>query len=252
MEIAIALIILVYILVKFQAFSFRYISKKEYEHYHDYLSKRFRYYCILIDDKERKKFIKRMLYMKDKKQFYSREGTVISEDMRILFSAAFTQITFGYDKVQLYNFDEVYIYPKTFYSRLVGAEVKGLTLKNGRIHLSWEDFLNGYIDEEDNINLALHELAHALYVDRFAGYSLPEWEHWENIATEEFNRMRNVDDHHFREYAETNMNEFWAVCVENFFEQPHSLREKLPHLYFATVGVLKQDMAVRKLSATNS
>ena len=98
MEIAIALIILVYILVKFQAFSFRYISKKEYEHYHDYLSKRFRYYCILIDDKERKKFIKRMLYMKDKKQFYSREGTVISEDMRILFSAAFTQITFGYDK----------------------------------------------------------------------------------------------------------------------------------------------------------
>ena len=43
-------------------------------------------------------------------------------------------------------------------------------------------------------------------------------------------------------YAATNYQEFWAVCVENFFERPSSFKIQLPELYDAICKLLNQDM----------
>jgi Mlc titration factor MtfA (ptsG expression regulator) len=43
-------------------------------------------------------------------------------------------------------------------------------------------------------------------------------------------------------YAATNYNEFWAVCVETFFEKPGQLNEQMPELYEALSDLLNQNL----------
>ena len=42
-------------------------------------------------------------------------------------------------------------------------------------------------------------------------------------------------------YAATNFEEFWAVCIETFFEKPVPFREQLPELYHSLCHLLNQD-----------
>ena len=42
-------------------------------------------------------------------------------------------------------------------------------------------------------------------------------------------------------YAATNFEEFWAVCIETFFERSVPLREQLPDLYNSLCHLLNQD-----------
>jgi len=46
---------------------------------------------------------------------------------------------------------------------------------------------------------------------------------------------------YLRNYAFTNMHEFWAVSVEAFFENPVGLRANMPDLYDSLCRVLNQD-----------
>jgi hypothetical protein len=66
---------------------------------------------------------------------------------------------------------------------------------------------------------------------------------WEEKAERVFKQIRNNDEIlYFRPYAKTSMAEFWAVCVECFFEDPINFKGEFPELYNATVEVLKQDL----------
>ena len=42
-------------------------------------------------------------------------------------------------------------------------------------------------------------------------------------------------------YGATDYNEFWAVSVETFFEEPDQFYQKLPELYMAMCELLNQD-----------
>jgi Mlc titration factor MtfA (ptsG expression regulator) len=42
-------------------------------------------------------------------------------------------------------------------------------------------------------------------------------------------------------YAATNYQEFWAVCIETFFERPEEFKKQMPNLYFALCHLLNQD-----------
>ena len=167
----------------------------------------------------------------------------MSEDIDLLVCAAFAQITFGYTDFTISSFSKILIYPDTFYSKLANANVNGLTVGNGFIYLSWNHFLRGYQNREDRINLALHELAHALYIDRFHYKRDFNWFLWEEKASPVFKQINNNDEiDFFRDYAKTNMAEFWAVCVECFFEDPHNFNQEFPELYEATAKVLNLNM----------
>jgi Mlc titration factor MtfA (ptsG expression regulator) len=44
-----------------------------------------------------------------------------------------------------------------------------------------------------------------------------------------------------REYASLNFEEFFAVCVENFFERPRALKRVFPDLFDDLKELLNQD-----------
>ncbi len=44
-----------------------------------------------------------------------------------------------------------------------------------------------------------------------------------------------------REYASLNFEEFFAVCVENFFERPFELKAEFPQLFDDLKELLNQD-----------
>jgi Mlc titration factor MtfA (ptsG expression regulator) len=52
-------------------------------------------------------------------------------------------------------------------------------------------------------------------------------------------------------YAASNYHEFWAVCIENFFERSQLLQNELPDLYLELSLLLKQDPLSDNLLMTN-
>ncbi len=213
----------------------------------EFYPRHFRYF-ELLNAAEKEEFVIRSIFIRKNLEFYSREDLLISENIKILISAAFTQITFGFDDFLLERFNKIFLHPSIFYSRWVDRDVKGLTFANGRIHWSWDDFVKGYMFHDDKINLALHELAHALQIECFENEAVdsPEYNAWLLIAEQELQRMRaHPEAAYLRPYAATNLHEFFAVCVENFFESSISFRDNLGSLYKATALVLHQDMAAR-------
>ncbi len=53
--------------------------------------------------------------------------------------------------------------------------------------------------------------------------------------------MKNGEESLFRKYASVNEDEFFAVCIEIYFEQPHQLFEYNPSLYKTLSNLLHQD-----------
>ena len=219
------------------------VSKSEKAFLHDYLSKKFSYYNQL-SVKNQLKFIFRVLAIRKSNRIkVDDEIKHVDLDIELMVSAAFAQITFGYTDFTISTFSKIVIYPDSFYSKLIGNHVNGLTVGNGYIYLSWNHFLKGYRTNDDKINLALHELAHALYIDKFHHEGSSSWFDWEEKASKIFKQINeNPEITYFRNYAKTNMAEFWAVSVECFFEDPFNFKQEFPQLYDATAKVLNQDL----------
>ncbi|MFN8285188.1 MAG: zinc-dependent peptidase [Chitinophagales bacterium] len=227
-----------------------YYDAKEFEAYKRLLEKKFYYFNLLTPDEQRE-FVFRLKSIRISKSFVGR-GIHVTDEMEILVSAALAQLTFGLEKFALLNFESIHLTPESFYSSLFGRKVKGLTFESGRMILSWADFAQGYQTGNDKINLALHEMAHAILLDRLTYGEIDfHFEDWEKTTLLELHRSRNTENILFlREYAFTNKDELWACCVECFFEAPIDFRESLPATYNQMCLILKQDMAQR-ITATN-
>lgn len=228
------------------------ISRDQYLLYHKFLNARMEYYQNLSMAGQAK-FINRIHRFIASKRFIGREGQVITEEIKVLIAGAAVQLTFGLDKFVLQHYHTIMIYPREFHSRLLRKNLKGGTMVQGTMLFSWEDFKDGYADEHDGINLGLHEMAHALkfdvtYGDRnfdthFANYI----ENWESAGYRAFRALRKGELDFLRKYGGTNMDEFFSVCVEFFFEVPEEFRIKLPTLYAYMVRTLKQNPANKEI-----
>lgn len=223
-----------------------FFSKKEEQTLNHFFITSFSYYKLL-NAKEKRKFLLRVSNIRNRNQLkISPEIKNTNHEVELLICAAFTQITFGYTDYEMESFTKIVVNPNTFYSRLANHEVKGLTTGSGYIFYSWEDFLKGYSHDSDKVNLALHELAHALYIDRFHNRDNSDWEQWKIKATAVLEMIENNTELiFFRKYGKRNINEFWAVSVECFFEDPINFKKQHQYLYHATATILKQDMAER-------
>lgn len=110
---------------------------------------------------------------------------------------------------------------------------------------SWEDFLEGNKKPYDKVNLGLHEFAHAL---RFNGIKGDDTDYffenyfpkWVSCATKEFLKLRNNAPSIFRKYGGVNINEFFSVAVETFFESPEEFKSASPDLFLHTSILLNQ------------
>src|ERR1051326_3878069 len=189
-----------------------------------------------LDEEDRKRFIVRLAEFMNSKDFVGQEGLELTEEMRVLISASATQLLFGLDRYVLDHFLTIKVYPGIFYSKLMNVHMKGGTTPGGTIMLSWKDFAQGYNDGKDKINLGLHELAHALKVevekgDDYNNSFLRNMQRWDDYTRPRSEKAGKGEIPFLRKYAGTNAQEFWAVCIEHFFEAPLEFREQLPEIY---------------------
>lgn len=212
--------------------------------YHSYLAD-FSYYRKLTEY-DRKKFIFRLAEFMSTKDFIGADGLKVTERMKVLISASATQLMFGLPFYTLDIFHVIRVYPGIFYSKLMNLHMKGGTTRGGVIMLSWKDFELGYKDGSDKINLGLHELAHALKIeavngDEYGNELAERLDEWDAFTAGIREKVKAGGVPFLRKYGGTNAQEFWAVCVEHFFEAPAEFKRVLPQVYGHLRALLKQD-----------
>ncbi|HSZ71589.1 MAG TPA: zinc-dependent peptidase [Cytophagaceae bacterium] len=205
-----------------------------------------------LNKTERAEFERRVSYLIQDKEFMGRQNLVVTDRMKVLIAATLAQIAFGFEFISFEDFDKIIIFPKAYYSQHTGHYHKGEVNSSGIIMLSWEDFLEGFRIADDGYNVGLHEIAHALRIED----AIPGNEYhflkdsdlavWNALAEPEYDNIRAGKPSFIRSYAGTNRQEFFAVCVEQFFEQPQDFHDTLPQLYNAMAKLLKQNPLKRK------
>lgn len=226
----------------------RYLIIRNLEaHYKEILVGSFYYYHTL-NNKNKKLFEKRVQKFIDSKNFIpAGELKEVTPQMKALVSASAVQLTFGLPGVYFKHFEDIHIYPDFYFSEGMQQFNAGEVHKSGLIMLSWKDFVEGYVDAENGRNLGLHEMAHALRLENMIKneeYGYFDWDHIETFnqyTVEESNKIKQGVESIFRPYAASHYQEFFAVLIEVFFEQPQVLKEYHPHLYWVTSQLLRQD-----------
>ncbi len=228
----------------------RVIEQREIAEIDHYLRK-FNYYTFLSPE-AKDKFRHRILDFMEDKNFVGRDGFIMKKEHKIILSASAVQLTFGLRQFILGRIHTIMVYPDVFHHRAYNQDFKGATFANGVVAFSWPHFKSGYDIPNDRYNLGLHEMAHALRLsvakdpyEAYDQYFKEQFFKWENMAEREFDRMQqNLDQPAFlRQYAGTDMHEFFSVCVENFFEVPHLLYQHHPELYTQLCYMLNQNPA---------
>ena len=202
-------------------------------------------YFNQLNESNKQKFLKRVYNFKKSKSFHF-HGLDPQEGIMILVSAASIQISFGLKNYLLPFFKEVYILSDA-YQALEGKELYIGHVSATGIYISWKHFVQGFADYSDGVNVALHEMAHALYHENFRKETGIDWDFRNDfdklpaifgpIMTQVIVQRKS----YLRGYAFTNFQEFWAVSVEYFFENSQGLKDNLPQLYRILCTTLKQD-----------
>jgi len=138
----------------------------------------------------------------------------------------------------LSEFDTIIIYPKNYFSQVTKQQHKGETNPKYRtIVFSWDDFMEGIKVENDNLNLGIHELTHAMHFTFKRRKSvtainfMKRFKQLLNILKDRKLQRKIVASGYLRAYGFRNEYEFLAVLVEHFFETPEEFNEKLPEVY---------------------
>lgn len=220
-------------------------SKKKYNYVARLLDMYFPYYKKLAAEKEKDRFIRRVICFRQSKAFTFQDMEK-SSDVCYLVSAAAVQLTFGLKNFTLPHFDTINIINGEYRHFAYATPFEG-HVSNGQIYLSWPHFKYGYEQKDDSYNVGLHEMAHALAWQNF--YTADDHDAhfsryfliYSHVGRPLFARMQEGEKNILGSYAATNYDEFWATSVEVFFEQPAKMRKELPELYAVLCKLLKQD-----------
>jgi MtfA peptidase len=222
-------------------------------------------YYKSLDRPGRDRFLRRVSeFMEDKDFQYI--DVQREEIMPLLISSAAIQLTFGLDSYLLDHFTTIYLLKDNYRYGLYKTPFEGHVSEEG-IYLSWSNFFREFSDYSDGQNVGLHEMAHALvYVNFTSEDSIDQAFHdrfkdFSTVGRPIFEDMSrgNADSPGAGDlpgagdspgatatsllgaYAATNYQEFWAVCVETFFERPEAFKKQIPTLYLALCTLLNQD-----------
>lgn len=220
-----------------------FVSKKTMVHVTEHL-KDHTYYNKLSEE-GRKVFTKRVCLFMEYKKFEGASGFLVTEQTKALISASAVQLTFGLDSNKLDGLSSIIIFPSKFHLPNLQPEFKGATYKSA-MFLSWDDFKSGNDNATDQVNLGIHEMTHALKLNAIFGNDYDEMfkhkiHHWERYIIDNFEDIKKISISFLRKYHTTNHNEFFAVAVEAFFENPHEFKTHLPEIFDKLVVLLNQD-----------
>lgn len=177
-------------------------------------------------------------------------GITVQEEMKVMIGASAAQLLFGLPDLTLQHFDRIVVYRAAYRDHRTGRRHQGeVNPHHGIIRISWADYLQGYARPMDAHNVALHELAHALWFEDIIPnddddfFDREALARWKSRAHEEIGRIGRGEGKLFRDYAGSNEEEFFAVAVEYFFEQPMLFLQEQPELYDLMRQLLRQDPA---------
>ncbi len=210
------------------------------------LLRNFSYYKRLSNE-QRKEFEKRLSYFLSNKIFIPKQMDSVTDEMKIMIGACAIQLTFGLRPIRFAHFNRIVVYPTSYHSPYSGKSHKGEVNPNGVITFAWDAFWQGYNIRYNGFNLGLHEMAHALRLEdaiQKEDYKVIDDQHlsrWHKISLREIKRIKRGRKSFLRHYATWDTEEFFAVCVEGFFQQPYLFRRELPEVYQALAKLLNQD-----------
>ena len=214
------------------------------EYYRNMVSAHLAYFRRLPDKQQHRLLFRTFLIHRAKKFHYV--GIEKKEEMPVLISAVSAQLTLGLERFSLNYFRDVFVLQHDYHYGYYSLPFMGHVDSTG-IYLSWDNFLKGIHRADENSNVGLHEMAHALAYVNFVVKSEEdkhfknEFKNFSKTARPIFQDMQRGRKNFLGEYAATNYHEFWAVSVEMFFENPFRFKYELPDLYAAMTRLLKQD-----------
>lgn len=191
------------------------------------------------------RFMQRLALFIQSKSFVGREIEV-EYHMKMIIGAAAVKFSFGLEDYQLSGFKKILVYPEEYYSKITRQYHKGEANAIGILAFSWKHFKEGIESPNDNLNLGVHEFAHAYFLQQ------TQMDGENPFDSSDFKKLRShIQDHAvldtmkqkalFRDYAFRNEMEFFAIMSEHFFETPSDFRAETPLLYTMFGKVLKQD-----------
>ena len=191
-------------------------------------------------------------------------NTTVEDIDRILVAASAVIPVFAFPQWKYSNLQEVLLYPDTFNNdfKTAGEDrnimgMVGSGYMEGKMLLSKHALQQGFKNDSDKNNTAIHEFVHL--IDKADGdtdgipklllskqYTLP----WLDMT---FQKMREIlkERSDINPYGTTNKAEFFAVVSEYFFERPDLLQQKHPDLFQLLQEIFKQDpeVVVQRLKA---
>ncbi len=195
----------------------------------------------------KKIFRKRLLIASATLDFTPNNFPTVTNEMIVLITSALIQITFGLKNFKISRFRKVIVVPFNYnflhFTNLLGH----VDYEEQCIVLSWPSVKEGYVIPDDAMNVALHEIAHALQEENkfrmlftkfFTDYNM---ESWTKVAAKKMKVIRMGQNTFMKDYGGINMLEMFSVCIETFFEQGEAFKENLPELYDKVAVLLNQD-----------
>lgn len=220
------------------------------ENYREQLTAYVKFYRNLTEaDQER--FEKRLEKFLSSVQITGVNAEVEDLDRLLIASGAIIPV-FSIPDWQYINLHEVLLYPGTFNAefeqegmeRNYGGMVGNAHLQNVMILSKWQ-VRQGFINEQDANNTAIHEFVHL--VDKMDGTldGIPEIilerkyvPEWKELVDSTIAGMKQYGSD-INMYGATNRTEFFAVISEYFFEQPELLQLNHPGIYSLLCRIYK-------------
>ncbi|MFS4493668.1 zinc-dependent peptidase [Maribacter sp. 2308TA10-17] len=200
----------------------------------------------------------RIIWFRSKKHFVFYGDIDRKEDLKLLLSATTVIMTLGLRQYRMMrSLIRIIVYPTQFYSKINRRHHLGEYNPNFKtIIFSADKIWKGFEDLMDNRNLAMHEFAHAL------SFEMNKNSSWQGrkfrvglrrikklFAQEDF-LIKLAASQYFREYGLTNIQEFFSVAVENYFETPAIFKNDFPELFDELQKMLNMDFHYNKEGRT--
>lgn len=225
--------------------------------FHRFLNRKYPYYTQLPWPLK----MKFLRLVRDHYQYFKfipRQDFKLSSGKIAIICSGASQVVMGLPAESLTFFKRILVYPDHYNSTHTQKMHKGEVNPGMRVIVfSWKAVMEGLDRPEDGINLLLHEFAHALWLE----HKLMQHEYtvlnarwvtnFEQLAEKEMDNLRANEQHFFRRYALENIEEFFAVAVENFFERSQKFSQQLPELYTTLTKILNQDSLLISQNKSN-
>ena len=203
-----------------------------------------------LNPEQRKTFLARFAWFKSKKHFVFYGNIQNKEEIQAYVTASAILLTLG---MVNYRFERsikrIIVYPSKYYSRISrNHHIGEYNPRLKTLVFSAEGLKDGFSIPNDNVNLGIHEVAHALMIETFRKPSFEARRFQMGLAkikelydSEAF-MERLSSSTYFREYGKTNFVEFFAVLAENFVETPLEFKQQFPQLYELVRIMLNMDL----------